>query len=1007
MTVRSAGLWAFAAFSSIALGALVDHSTKLAVSAVAVFAIMTLAAQVARFPATQAYAASLVLSSAVIDLPSRVHFGRFTANAALTIVYSITGVLLVLFPHRSRIRAATGPLRALSALFLFAALSLAWGAPSIAGLQNLLVLLVFLVGVVCGIQTAGRHPEPGRFAARIFGVGSGVALLLYAAGLSTGKLGSGTVVGNRSFALFALLSIAWGVSGWRYQAPLGRTLTILSGLFILLSLSRTAFAVALVIGCLAWMNPRSVTAWTRLLFSAGVVIGVGYEAVEHIRPLHDRIFKGDVHSYGGLSINVEGRSQLWATTWHSYLKSPFFGHGAGTADRLISSLYPGVGHPHNDYLRLLHDYGLLGLCLWVLGYGWLVVRTWRSWQAHGPESEKAGGAEKRIHCAAFLALVALALSMVTDNVLDYLFVMGPAGVLVGLSLGLAARRPRATDHPILSSMRDPSPRLARPTRRLIGRSAIEEVPRAEQRVSLTPVAVPRSALVPERSQLGTDAGRRLNALGRRLGFAFLGGVLDALFTFGLTLTVTHVLAAAGAGAFFQVLALFAILLTVLQLGAGTSAVKVVAEYRATGRASDTSRVLGVALVPAASVSLLAAGALFVFAPQFAAELVRHGNPHDTEVYLRVLAPSVPVAVIAAILMAATRGLGSMVPTILTDRVFEPTFRLLAIALALGVFGAVSPEVLGTLWVFPVGVGLLVAVAAVSWTTRRAKGVAFNPRAPWSVLARRFWTFAFPQWLAEVFQVAVLWLDVILVGALASSREAGIYGAVSRLVTVGTLGLAALVLVLAPEMSSAFATGELQRVKRLYSSATTLLMAGSAPVLLVMATFAPLLARVFGGGFRSGATPLAILAIAMLVDVVAGPALLTLLMGGRSQLVLMDSGVAFAANISLNVLLIPRFGMTGAALAWAASIVAINLLAVVQIRQLWGVRPFDGNFLRLAASAGTCFGAGAWLSGRIGGQTPGAMVVAFAVLFAVYGVLLWKCRTGLGLTSIAWVIAGRG
>ena len=90
--------------------------------------------------------------------------------------------------------------------------------------------------------------------------------------------------------------------------------------------------------------------------------GSRYATVEHVGPLHDRIYAGDVQAIGGgVSINLTGRSDFWETTWDSYVTSPVIGHGVGSADRLITRTYSeSTGHPHNDYLRLLHDYGLLG-----------------------------------------------------------------------------------------------------------------------------------------------------------------------------------------------------------------------------------------------------------------------------------------------------------------------------------------------------------------------------------------------------------------------------------------------------------------------------------------------------------------------------------------------------------------------------------------------------------------------------------------------------------------------
>jgi O-antigen ligase len=217
-------------------------------------------------------------------------------------------------------------------------------------------------------------------------------------------------------------------------------------LLILLSLSRIAFFSALVIMCLTWFSPRSAGSWLRFLGVLLATIAIGYLAIQDIGPLHSRFYTGDVQSIGGgLAVNLEGRSQIWATTWDSYLTSPWFGHGVGSADNLITRVYGGsVGHPHNDYLRILHDYGLVGLVMWVIGFVWLLRRTWRAWH-RGPrggahdEPDRVSARERRVHAASCLALVGLALSMITDNPLDYLFVLAPIGVLVGFSLGLDAR----------------------------------------------------------------------------------------------------------------------------------------------------------------------------------------------------------------------------------------------------------------------------------------------------------------------------------------------------------------------------------------------------------------------------------------------------------------------------------------------------------------------------------------------------------------------------------------
>jgi O-antigen/teichoic acid export membrane protein len=132
----------------------------------------------------------------------------------------------------------------------------------------------------------------------------------------------------------------------------------------------------------------------------------------------------------------------------------------------------------------------------------------------------------------------------------------------------------------------------------------------------------------------------------------------------------------------------------------------------------------------------------------------------------------------------------------------------------------------------------------------------------------------------------------------------------------------------------------------------------------------------------------------------------LLMGGRSKLIMMDSALAFVANIALNVVLIPIYGMTGAAVAWSASIVLSNLLAVIQIRRLWGVRAFGRPFMLVAGSAVLCFGFGPIAAVALAGQQVGTLLLSTGLELLIYGAILWRMRARLGLAEIL-VLPRRG
>ena len=95
--------------------------------------------------------------------------------------------------------------------------------------------------------------------------------------------------------------------------------------------------------------------------------------------------------------------------------------------------------------------------------------------------------------------------------------------------------------------------------------------------------------------------------------------------------------------------------------------------------------------------------------------------------------------------------------------------------------------------------------------------------------------------------------------------------------------------------------------------------------------------------------MAVLAVAMLVNVGVGLAQTVLLMSGNSRGHLVATVAGLALNLAACVLLIPRYGALGAAIAWSLGIACENVLAAILARRALGEGLFS-RALVLAASA---------------------------------------------------------
>jgi O-antigen/teichoic acid export membrane protein len=479
-----------------------------------------------------------------------------------------------------------------------------------------------------------------------------------------------------------------------------------------------------------------------------------------------------------------------------------------------------------------------------------------------------------------------------------------------------------------------------------------------------------------------------------------------VFTFLMTIVVTRGLGARGAGTFFEVVGLFTILSNSVRLGADTGMVRAVSSSRALGALHELSLLVRAALWPVLLAGLAAGAGTWVFAPSLAAVFLHGIDRSDGVTGIRLLAFFLPMVAVTIVALSGTRGFGTMLPYALIENLGKPLARLVLVAVVV-VAGLGSVAVL-LAWAAPVAIGLVAALWVLLRLVRGAQAQAATPRAPADArqVVSRFWRFAAPRGLAGIFQITVLWMDVLLVGALRSTREAGIYAAASRLAVVGGLVTEAVRIAIAPQISWLLARREHARVESVYQVGTWWIMTLCWPLYLTLAVFGPVVLRIFGPEFVAGSSALLVLSLGMLFGLATGNVTVMLLMGGKSSWNLLNAAGAVIVNIGLNLLLVPRIGIAGAAFAWAASILLENTAAVIQLRILMRLNPLGPGWWVAAGSSTLCYAGLGLVAWRLLGHTLPSLVVFLAVASALYLWLVWRARGVLQFDALREAVRTR-
>jgi O-antigen/teichoic acid export membrane protein len=143
--------------------------------------------------------------------------------------------------------------------------------------------------------------------------------------------------------------------------------------------------------------------------------------------------------------------------------------------------------------------------------------------------------------------------------------------------------------------------------------------------------------------------------------------------------------------------------------------------------------------------------------------------------------------------------------------------------------------------------------------------------------------------------------------------------------------------------------------------------------------------------------LIILGLTMLLSAACGQVDMVLITTGRSSWSLVNGLLAVVVNVGLDLFLIPRYGITGAAIGWAAAIGAANLMPLAQVARAVRLHPFGrGTFIACALCLASFGAVPLALRYLLGGGAAGiaaGMVAGGALL--VCG--LWRFRGVLQLS----------
>lgn len=303
--------------------------------------------------------------------------------------------------------------------------------------RSVMILCPIIVGMAVSKLRADQEVLEGfDRSLRLFAIGLWAVVILKTGIYLTGRLPdiSGLAAEVMTATLLATYFIASHVVVRRQDIVWWAGLAAIP----VIAMTRTGMAVA---GLTYPLSFAPLRLSRRLaLFGIITVLGIALFSTERVQ---QKMFFSGQGTLADLRLDnpdfqTTGRTTMWDAMVPEIEKKPIFGHGTNATEPLVSFLTGGLVHPHNDWLRLLYDYGYFGTLIFI----WcLIIQVLHALVC----AKSSSGTEKTLFYAGASSFAAFMLFMFTDNVILYAAFFGNLhftilGLAYASHAGAVARR---------------------------------------------------------------------------------------------------------------------------------------------------------------------------------------------------------------------------------------------------------------------------------------------------------------------------------------------------------------------------------------------------------------------------------------------------------------------------------------------------------------------------------------------------------------------------------------
>ncbi len=420
------------------------------------------------------------------------------------------------------------------------------------------------------------------------------------------------------------------------------------------------------------------------------------------------------------------------------------------------------------------------------------------------------------------------------------------------------------------------------------------------------------------------------------GFSFSGGYLIALLLqFIVGVIVIRYLKRSEYGIFALANIIISITVTLCSLGFGDGIPRFIGVSQKDPRHGINPVIVYTAITTVLIFTLLATVLIYLQAPFLKTFFNKTGLDSVLKTFAFMIIPLTIVRIITSIF----RGTEKVAPKIFFQDLMTNISKIVLVAAVI----ALGAGFKGITWAYVLSAWLTLT----SYLLYARKHLPVSKHYSFdSNFAKRLIFFSLPLMGAGLISNLLGWMGTLLLGFFSSADQIGLYSAPLRLASLISLPLTGLVFLYLPILRKRIGNISRTGMIKYYCSTTKWGFLGALCLLLYFLYDSRfIVTTIFGKEYLTSSDVLRIMAVGFSIHALMGPNGATLISLGHTGVIFSCTLFSGMVAFILCILLIPRYGAIGAALAMASARIISNIFLSLILYIKTRIHPFNLNFIK--------------------------------------------------------------